>query len=101
LSSRSDQKGQNIVSSRVGNGAKFGSLTGWGVQALGKRMRQRKGAKICLFNAAARQALSQWMRQRHGAEFCPFSTPAFFKRRILPWNETFRSGGTFILAGLN
>jgi len=39
----------------VGNGAKFGSLTRWGVQALAKRMRQRKGAKICLFNAAARQ----------------------------------------------
>jgi len=58
--------GQNIVSSiGVGNRAKFGSLTRWGLQALAKRMRQRKGAEFCsLSNTGVPQALSQWMRQR-------------------------------------
>ena len=87
----------------VGNGAKFDSLTRWGVQALAKRMRQRKGAAFCFLPTLA-------FLKRHRNKCASvkepisalFSTPVFLMRqRLSKRNETFRSRGTFILAGLN
>jgi len=74
--------GQNIVSSiGVGNRAKFGSLTRWGLQALAKRMRQRKGAKICsLFNAAAVKRHRNRCASVKEPISAPFLMPAFLKR---------------------